>query len=59
MLVSRKEKDKLVIKLAEEEKSTREIAKSIHLSFRDIGVIIRKATGDLDLPEVRREQAKE
>ena len=46
MLVSRKEKEKLVIQLAHEGKTTREIAKQVHISLRDIGTIIRKETGD-------------
>ena len=46
MLISRKEKEKLVIQLAHEGKTTREIAKQVHISLRDIGSIIRKETGD-------------
>ena len=46
MLISRKEKEKLVIQLAHEGKTTREIAKHVHISLRDIGTIIRKETGD-------------
>jgi transposase len=45
ILISRKEKGKIVIKLAEEGKTTREIAKEVHLSLKDIGKIIRKARG--------------
>ena len=48
MLLSRKEKEKLVIKLAQEGKTTREIAKIAHMSLKDIGEIIKKATGDDD-----------
>jgi DNA-binding CsgD family transcriptional regulator len=46
LLLSRKEKEKQVLKLSEEGKSTREIAKVVHISIKDIGRIIRKATGD-------------
>ncbi len=46
LLVSRKEKEKQVLKLAAEGKTTREIAKIVHISLKDIGKIIRKATGD-------------
>ena len=46
MLISRKEKEKLVIQLAHEGKTTREIAKQVHISLRDIGTIIRRETGD-------------
>jgi hypothetical protein len=49
VLISRKEKEKLVIQLAHEGKTTREIAKQVHISLRDIGKIIRKETGDDDL----------
>ena len=41
-----KEKEKLVIKLAEEGKTIRDIAKEIHISLKDIGKIINKVTGD-------------
>src|SRR3954451_3972592 len=46
LLLSRKEKEKLVIQLAHEGKTTREIAKQVHISLRDIGTIIRKEIGD-------------
>ena len=46
MLISKKEKEKLVIQLAHEGKTTRDIAKQVHISLRDIGTIIRKETGD-------------
>jgi hypothetical protein len=46
MLIGRKEKEKLVIQLAHEGKTTREIAKQVHISLRDIGIIVRKETGD-------------
>jgi transposase len=49
LLISRKEKEKLVIELASEGKTTREIAKQVHISLRDIGAIIRKETGDDEL----------
>lgn len=46
LLLSRKEKEKLVIRLAKEGKTTREIAKIVHISLKDIGEIIRKVTVD-------------
>jgi hypothetical protein len=46
LLLSRKEKEKMVIKLAQEGKTTREIAKLVHISLKDIGKILRKVTGD-------------
>jgi RNA processing factor Prp31 len=47
-LLSRKEKEKLVIKLAKEGKTYREIAKIVHMSLKDICKIINKETGDDD-----------
>ncbi len=46
LLLNRKQKERLVIKLAEEGKTTRDIAKEVHVSLKDIGRIIHKATGD-------------
>jgi transposase len=53
LLLGRKEKEKLVIKLANEGKTTREIAKAVHISLKDIGKIIHKATGDEKSPRER------
>ena len=47
LLLSRKEKENLVIKLTQEGK-TREIAKQVHVSLRDIGKIQHKLTGNED-----------
>ena len=57
MLLSRKEKEQLVIKLTQEGKTTREIAKQAHISLKDIGKIQHKLTGNEDLFE--REQEKQ
>ncbi len=46
MLITRQEKERRVIKLAEEGKTTRDIAKEVQVSLKDIGKIIRKASGD-------------
>jgi len=46
LLLSRDEKEKLVIQLSTEGKTTREIAKDVHISLKDIGKILRKITGD-------------
>jgi transposase len=48
-LLSRKEKEKFVIKLANEGKTTREIAKIVHISLKDIGNIINRETGDAEV----------
>ena len=46
LLLRRKEKEKLVIKLANEGKTAREIAKAVNISLKDIDMIIHKITGD-------------
>ena len=46
MILTRQQKEDLVIKLAEEGKSTRFIAESAHVSLKDIGTIIRRYTGE-------------
>jgi hypothetical protein len=46
VILTRKEKESLVIKLAEEGKNTRYIAQAVHVSLRDIGTIIRRHTGE-------------
>ena len=53
MLLSRKDKEKRVIELANEGKTTREIAKEVHISLKDISRILNKVTGD---DEAEREQ---
>ena len=46
MLLSKNDKEKLVIKLANEGKTTREIASLAHVSLKTIGQILNKVTGD-------------
>jgi hypothetical protein len=58
LLISRKEKEQLVIKLAQEGKTTREIAKQAHISLRDICKIINKETGDEDPSQQEIEKEK-
>src|SRR3954447_23122852 len=48
VLLTRKEKEKLVIQLANEGKTIREIAKIVHISLKDICKIINKEMGDED-----------
>jgi ketosteroid isomerase-like protein len=57
LLLSRKEKEKMVIRLAKEGRTTREIAKLVHMSLKDIGIILRKITGDED-PKSESERLK-
>ncbi len=54
LLLSRKEKETLVLEIANEGKTTREIAKEVHISLKDIGKIIRKIIGDDDPIEEER-----
>ena len=46
MILTKKEKECMVIQLASQGKTTREIAKAAHVSPLNIGKIIRKFTGD-------------
>jgi transposase len=57
MLLTKNEKEKLVVKLVNEGKTTRDIAKEVHISLKDIGKIIRKETGDDDV--IEREKQKQ
>src|SRR4051812_21547897 len=45
MMLNRTEKEKRVIVLYQQGKTIREIAKDVHMSFADIGSIIKKVTG--------------
>jgi hypothetical protein len=51
LILSRKQKEALVIKLATEGKTTRDIARQAHVSLKDIGSIIRRYTGDENADE--------
>ena len=46
--MNREEKEQYVIQLYKENRSTREIAKLMHMSFRDIGAIIKKVKLEAD-----------
>ncbi len=46
LILTRKEKEDLAIKLAEEGKSTRQIAEIVHISLKDIGTIKRRHIGE-------------
>jgi hypothetical protein len=47
VILTRKEKEQLVIKLASEGKTTKKIAQIAHVSLGDIGKIIRRFTGEV------------
>jgi hypothetical protein len=45
VMLNKKEKEELVIKLHQENKTIRQIAETVHMSFNDIGSIIRRING--------------
>lgn len=59
VLLTRKEKEILVIKLANEGRTIRDIAKIVHMSLKDICAIIRKATGDEDPNKEEKEKEQQ
>jgi regulator of replication initiation timing len=46
--MNREEKEQHIIRLYKEGRSTREIAELVHMSFRDIGAIIKKVKSEAD-----------
>ena len=55
MVLTREEKERLVLDLYNQGKSTSEIAEEARMSFRDIGVILNKA---IEEKEASKEQAE-
>jgi DNA invertase Pin-like site-specific DNA recombinase len=55
MILTREEKERLVLDLYNQGKSTRQIAEEARMSFRDIGVILNKA---IEEKETSKEQAE-
>jgi fructose-1,6-bisphosphatase len=47
-MLSNSEREKVVIDLYNQGKNTREIAKKLRISFRDIGAIVRKAAASAE-----------
>ena len=45
VILNKKEKEELVVKLHQENKTIRQIAEIVHMSFKDIGTIIRRIDG--------------
>jgi Mor family transcriptional regulator len=45
-MLTRQEKEKLVINLYNQGKTIRDIAREVRMSFRDIGTILKKASGE-------------
>ncbi len=58
MLLGKKEKEKLVIKLATEGKTNRDIAKEAHVSLKTIRQILNKVTGDDEAEKEQRLESK-
>jgi hypothetical protein len=59
VVLNKKEKEQLVIKLHEEGKTIREIAAAAHMSFTNIGAIIRKIDGQDDETKDLKNKSKE
>ena len=55
MVITRKERERLVLELYNQGKTIREIAKEVRMSFRDIGVILNKVIEEKD-KELKEEQ---
>jgi transcriptional regulator len=47
-MLTREEREQAVLDLYSQGKTTREITKELHMSFRDIGAILKKASGELE-----------
>ena len=45
VILNKKEKEELVVKLHQENKTIRQIAEIVHMIFKDIGSIIRRIDG--------------
>ena len=56
MISTREEKEKLVLDLYNEAKSTREIAQIVHMSFRDIGRIVDKEENEKEAKKKHAQQ---
>jgi hypothetical protein len=57
-MLSRSEKEQRVTELYQQSKTIREIAQEVHMSFGDIGAIIKKVTGLQDNDNKPKEQDK-
>ena len=52
-MLTRQEKERLVIELYNQGKTIRDIAKELRMSFRDIGSILKKASGEREENQIR------
>lgn len=58
VILNKKEKEELVVKLHQENKTLRQIAEIVHMSFSDIGRIVRKLDGrDTDINHSNKSKA--
>ena len=48
VILNKKKKEELVVKLHQENKTIRQIAEIVHMSFKDIGAIINRIDGQPD-----------
>ena len=54
-IISRHERQRLVLKLYNEGKTIREIAKEVRMSFRDIGIILNKVIKEKDKEGIKQQ----
>jgi hypothetical protein len=61
IVLNRRDKEQVVIKLHQEGKTIREVAQQVHMSFKDIGTIIRRIDGqeDYDIEKDLKNKSKE
>jgi hypothetical protein len=56
-MLTRQEKEKLVIQLYNQGKTIRDIAKELRMSFRDIGFILKKTSGEKEENQVKEQSS--
>ena len=54
-MLTRQEKERLVIELYNQGKIIRDIAREVRMSFRDIGLILKKASGEKEEKQDRKQ----
>ena len=58
VILNKKEKEELVVKLHQENKTIRQIAEIVHMSFKDIGAIIRRIDGQTNEDNINFNKSK-
>jgi DNA-binding NarL/FixJ family response regulator len=56
MIITRQERERLVLELYNQGKTIREIAKEVRMSFRDIGFILKKVFGEKKTEGLKEEE---